>query len=146
MIWGVFLIVGVGVGYVLGRQRVGVRVASLEHQLREAAKAQAKDQYNWKEFCGCLSPVFPVFIGQLKAVIQETEQAASGLIQRFHKIAKQARESALETEAILNLGEGHGDEMSVERILNDTKDTIQMFVDQVTQTATGIHDKLLLSA
>ena len=71
-------------------------------------------------------------------MIQETEQASAGLIQRFQKISQQARESASETETILNMGEGSGaeDEMSVERILNDTKDTMQMFVDQVTQTAT----------
>ena len=137
MIWGIFLIVGGGVGYVLGCKRVGVRVAKLEHQLREAAEGQAHDQYNWKEFCKCLAPVFPVFIGQLKAVIQETEQAASGLIQRFQKISQQARESVFETETILNMGEtGQDNEMSVERILNDTKHTMQMFVDQVTQTAT----------
>jgi methyl-accepting chemotaxis protein len=109
----------------------------LECQLREAAEAQAKDQYNWKEFCRCLAPVFPVFIGQLKAVIQETEEAAAGLIERFQKISQQARQSAFETESILNMNEtGEDNEMSVERILNDTKDTMQMFVNQVTQTAT----------
>jgi methyl-accepting chemotaxis protein len=109
----------------------------LECQLREAAEAQAKDQYHWKEFCRCLAPVFPVFIGQLKAVIQETEEAAAGLIGRFQKISQQARQSAFETESILNMNEtGEENELSVERILNDTKDTMQMFVNQVKQTAT----------
>ena len=137
MIWGVFLIVGSGIGYVLGRRKEQMHIADLEGRLRESVKMQATTHRYWKEFCGCLAPVFPVFVGQLKAVIQETEQAASGLIQRFQKISQQARESAFETETILSMGEGTGaeGEMSVEQILNDTKDTIQMFVDQVTQTA-----------
>ena len=72
-----------------------------------------------------------------EAVIQETEQASAGLIERFRKISQQARESAFETETILSMGEGDGEDcMSVEAILNNTKDTMQMFVDQVTQTAT----------
>ena len=137
MIWGIFLIVGGGVGYVLGSRKEQAHIADLERRLRESVKVQAATQHNWKEFCGCLAPVFPVFVGQLKAVIQETEQAASGLIQRFRKISQQARESAFETETILNMGDsGQDNELSVERILNDTKNTMQMFVDQVTQTAT----------
>ena len=56
---------------------------------------------------------------------------------KFRKISQQARESAYETETILNMGETEDENsMSVERILNDTKDTMQMFVNQVTQTAT----------
>ena len=136
IMWGVFLVVGCGVGYVLGSRRGQSQIADLKRRLQESEKMQIKAQQNWKDFCGCLAPVFPVFVGQLKAVIQETEQAASDLIHRFQKISQQARESAFETETILNMGEGKGDEMSVERILNDTKNTLQMFVDQVTKTAT----------
>jgi methyl-accepting chemotaxis protein len=134
--WGAFLVVGCGVGYVLGSRIGQSQIADLKRRLQESEKMQIKAQQHWKDFCGCLAPVFPVFVGQLKAVIQETEQAASDLIHRFQKISQQARESAVETETILNMGEDNGDEMSVERILNDTKDTLQMFVDQVTQTAT----------
>ncbi len=135
--WGIFLIVGGASGYYLGNHGSQSRIENLEKRLKKSEEGQVTAQQNWKEFCGCLAPVFPVFVGQLKAVIQETEQAASGLIQRFQKISQQARESAFETETILNMGEsGDTDEMSVERILNDTKDTMQMFVDQVTQTAT----------
>lgn len=138
IVWGAFLIVGGGVGYVLGSRAGQSHIADLERQLQKSAKMQANAQQNWKEFCGCLAPVFPVFVGQLKAVIQETEQAASGLIQRFQKISQQARESAVKTEAILSMGEGDGTghDLSVEAILNNTKETMQMFVDQVTQTAT----------
>ncbi len=134
---GVLLILGGGGGYVLGHRNGESRIADLEKQLQESATRVAATQKNWKEFCRCLTPVFPVFVGQLKAVIQETEQAASALIMRFQKISQQARESATETEAMLNMGEGDGsgNEMSVERILNDTKTTMQMFVDQVTQTS-----------
>ena len=137
IIWGVFLIVGGGVGYVLGSRQGQDLKEDKGQNLQEAARMQAQAQHNLKEVCGCLAPAFPVFIGQLKAVIQETEQAASGLIQRFQKISQQARESAIETESILNMGDNEeSGEMSVERILNETKDTMQMFVDQVTQTST----------
>jgi len=78
----------------------------LEKQLQESKKRQTKDQQNWKDFCAALAPVFPIFVAQIKAVIQETEQAAAGLIQRFQNIAQQARVQASETEAILNKGEG----------------------------------------
>jgi methyl-accepting chemotaxis protein len=82
--------------------------------------------------------VFPVFVGQIKAVIQETEQAAAGLIQRFQAISRNAREQVDETEALLNVGEGRGgkDEYTVDRILRDTQATIEMFVQQVAQTST----------
>lgn len=135
LIWGAFLLVGGGVGYVLGGRPGQSRIVDLEQQVREADEALANVQHHWKEFCGCLAPMLPVYVGQLKAVIQETEQASAGLIQRFQKISQQARESAFETETILSMGEGD-DGMSVEAILNDTKDTMQMFVNQVTQTAT----------
>ena len=137
MTWGAFLIVGGGVGYALGRRAGQSQITDLERRLKESRKFHANAQQKWKEFCACLAPVFPVFVGQLKAVIQETEQAASGLIQRFQKISQQARESAFEAECLLNMGEaGEKNEMGVERILNETKDTLQMFVDQVTQTST----------
>ncbi len=136
ILWGTLVIVGSGGGYILGSRSAKTRVAGLEQQVQESANALAQTRHNWKEFCACLSPAFPVFAGQLKAVIQETEQAASGLIQRFQKISQQARESAFETETILSMGEGSGEgEMTVETILNTTKDTMQMFVNQVTQTS-----------
>jgi methyl-accepting chemotaxis protein len=82
--------------------------------------------------------VFPVFVAQIKAVIQETEQAAAGLIQRFQGISRIAREQVEETEELMHMGEGHGgkDEYTVDRILRDTQATIEMFVQQVTQTST----------
>ncbi len=137
MIWGALLLVGGGVGYVLGGRTGQSRIGDLEQKIREANETLANAQQNWKEFCGCLAPMLPVYVGQLKAVIQETETASAGLIQRFQKISQQARESAFETETILSMGESDGDDgMSVEAILNNTKDTMQMFVDQVTQTST----------
>ena len=135
MIWGAFLLVGGGVGYVLRGRAGQSRISELEQQVREADESLTHAQHHWKEFCACLAPMLPVYVGQLKAVIQETEQASAGLIARFQKISQQARESAFETETILNMGEDDGG-MSVETILNETKDTMQMFVNQVTQTAT----------
>lgn len=135
---GVLLILGGGGGYVLGNRVGQSQMAGLKRQLEERVKSQTNAQKNWKDFCRCLAPVFPVFVGQLKAVVQETEQAASGLIQHFQKISQQAHEQASETEAMLNMSEGNGSDdepMSVESILNNTKNTMQMFVNQVTQTA-----------
>jgi len=133
----VFLILGGGGGYLLGNRVERSHIADLKRQLEENARTQTTAQKNWKDFCGCLAPVFPVFVGQLKAVVQETEQAASGLIQQFQKISQQAHEQASETEAMLNMGEGDGSDnsMSVDSILHNTKSTMQMFVNQVTQTA-----------
>lgn len=76
-------------------------------------------------------------MAQIKSVIQETELAAGGLIQRFQRIAQQAQEQASETESLLKMSEGkRGEgEYSVERILSETKETMNMFVQQVTQTS-----------
>ncbi len=138
LLGAIFFIVGSGAGFIVGqraRQPDSAADATVQQELEQEAIVFQK---NWKEFCACLAPMLPVFVGQLKAVIQETEQASAGLIQRFQKISQQARESAFETETILSMGEGSGsdDEMSVEAILNRTKDTMQMFVNQVTQTST----------
>ncbi len=135
---GTLLCLGGVVGYFFGQQAGRSAINGLRAQLQQSQTDLERTRQEWKEFCGCLAPVFPVFVSQLKAVIQETEQAAGGLIQRFQKISQQAREQAFETETILSMGEGNGpeDEMSVEGILNSTKDTMQMFVNQVTQTAT----------
>ena len=137
MIWGGLLLMGGGIGFVMGSRQKQSGRSDHDELIREAEQKLADAQQNWKEFCACLAPMLPVYVGQLKAVIQETEQASAGLIQRFQKISQQARESAFETETILSMGEGDGEDgMSVEAILNSTKDTMQMFVDQVTQTAT----------
>ena len=130
------LLIGGGVGYVLGGRKEQPGSHDHNDRIHESEQKLANAQQNWKDFCACLAPMLPVYVGQLKAVIQETEQASAGLIQRFQKISQQARESAFETETILSMGEGDGDDgMSVEAILNSTKDTMQMFVDQVTQTS-----------
>ena len=137
MVWGLLLIVGGGGGYILGSRRQDVRINGLEDQVQASKASQMQAQQHWKEFCGCFAPVFPVFVGQLKGVIQETDEAASGLILNFQKISRSAREQAFETEAILNMGDGQSeeDDYSVERILRETKDTIGMFVQQVAQTS-----------
>lgn len=137
MVWGMFLIVGGGGGYILGNRGQSARIDGLEQQLKESKEKQIQAHQNWKEFCEYLAPVFSVFVGQLKGVIQETDEAASGLIRNFQKISQSAREQAFETEAILNMGEGQSgdDDYSVERILKETRDTIEMFVQQVIQTS-----------
>ncbi len=138
MMWIVFCVVGVMAGYGLGKRRENDRAQEAERRVQGLLDNHKTSVENWKEFCRCLAPILPVFVGQIKAVIQETEQAAAGLVQRFQAIAQNAQCQASETEALLRMGEGGEgqDEYSVERILRDTKETMDMFVQQVTQTAT----------
>ncbi|WNM62783.1 methyl-accepting chemotaxis protein [Candidatus Nitrospira neomarina] len=138
MVWMGVVVAGAGIGYVLGARSRQMRIHRLEQQLQESIQAQRRWLENWKAFCQCLAPVFPVFVGQIKAVIQETGQAADGLIQRFQAISRNAREQVEETEALLHMADGHGgkDDYTVDRILHDTQKTIEMFVKQVTQTTT----------
>ncbi|MCA9467664.1 MAG: hypothetical protein KC643_19770, partial [Nitrospira sp.] len=118
-IWGVIgLGVGAGIGMVLGKRMDARGKEELTVRLHEVEGLQQRSLQNWREFCGCLTPVFPVFVGQIKAVIQETEQASAGLIQRFQAIAQKSREAAFETETLLSAGEGDGEEnYSVGKIL-----------------------------
>ncbi len=137
MVWMVICALGALGGFVLGTRQYSSRIADLEQRMEKASQGQTQSLEHWNEFCRSLAPILPVFVGQIKAVIQETEQAAAGLIQRFQAIAQNAQNHASETEAILRMSEGqNGDEYSVERILKETKETMDMFVEQVTQTAT----------
>jgi methyl-accepting chemotaxis protein len=138
IVWTCLLLTGGGFGYAVALIKGQAHIRQLEQKLQSGIHAQRRSIQNWKDFCGCLAPVFPVFVSQIKAVIQETEQAAAGLIQRFQAISRNARDQVIETEALLNMGEGHGgkDQYTVDRILRDTRETIEMFVQQVTQTST----------
>lgn len=136
-VWGMTgLGIGLGIGLVWGKTIGRQGKQELAKRLQTAEGLQQQSLQNWRDFCGCLTPVFPVFVGQIKAVIQETEQAAAGLIQRFQAIAQKSRQAAVETEALLSAGEGSGEEdYSVGKILEETRSTMEMFVKQVTQTA-----------
>ena len=71
-------------------------------------------------------------------MIQETELASANLIERFQTISRRAREQAFEAETLLQMGEGtdsSGAEISVEGILNETRHTMDMFVEQVMSTS-----------
>ena len=138
IMWLSLLGIGGGIGYALAFRKGQTHIRLLEQQLQDRVHAQRRSLENWKAFCSCLAPVFPVFVGQIKAVIQETEQAAAGLIQRFQAISRNAGEQVEETESLLHMGERHGGkaEYTVDRILRETQETIEMFVQQVTQTAT----------
>lgn len=131
------LMAGLGTGWWLGSRKGQRIIEGLQQQLQKAEEAQQRSMRNWREFCRCLGPLIPVFVAQIKSVIEETELAAGGLIQRFQRIAQQAREQASETESLLHMSEGGGGEgeYSVERILSETKETMNMFVQQVTQTS-----------
>ena len=125
-------------GYLFGNRRGREQDQEAERRVQAIMETHKTSLEDWKELCRCLAPILPVFVGQIKAVIQETEQAAAGLVQRFQAIAQSAQCQASETEALLRMGEGSEgqDEYSVERILRETKETMDMFVQQVTQTAT----------
>lgn len=138
VIWMSVVLGGTGIGYILGFRSGKDRIHLLEKKLQEEINAQRRSLENWKAFCQSLAPVFPVFVSQIKAVIQETGQAADGLIQRFKAISKNVKKQVEETEALLHMADGRGgkDEYTVDRILGDTQKTIEMFVNQVTQTTT----------
>jgi methyl-accepting chemotaxis protein len=131
------LAIGLGIGWWLGVLQKRGTIDGLEKKVQEAREVQQQSMKNWREFCHCVAPAFPVFVAQIKSVIQETEQAAAGLIQRFQRIAAQAREQAIETENLLKMSEESDEqgEYSIERILLETKDTMNMFGSQVTKTA-----------
>ncbi len=93
---------------------------------------------SWQAFGEALIPLLPVFVGQMKSVIKETEDACSGLIERFQTISSRAREQAFETETMMSMGESTDDpanDTSVNGILRETKSTMDMFVGQVTTTS-----------
>lgn len=132
------LCTGVLVGYVGKRNPSESSSRCDEHISHEALEKEIHVSKSWQAFGRALTPLLPVFVGQMKSVIQETEEAASGLIQRFQKIATRAREQASEAEALLLAGEAidsSGTDFSVEGILNETRKTMDMFVAQVTSTS-----------
>ena len=132
------LLVGVAIGYGIARRTQQQQLSNLELEREKQIGKTKQAVKSWKEFGTSLTPLLPVFVGQMKSVIQETELAAANLIQRFQTIAQRAKEQAFEAETLLQMGEGtdaSGAEISVEGILNETKHTMDMFVGQVTSTS-----------
>ena len=139
MLWvvGAFLI-GLAIGYTLTRRKQAEQTSQLESEGQQQLGKAQQAVKSWQEFGTSLTPLLPVFVGQMKSVIQETELAAANLIERFQTISRRAREQAFEAETLLQMGEGtdsSGTEVSVESILNETKHTMDMFVGQVTSTS-----------
>jgi len=132
------LCTGVLVGYV-GKRPPAAPSSGREHDISdEELEREIHVSKSWQMFGRALTPLLPVFVGQMKSVIQETEEAASGLIQRFQTISTRARAQASEAEALLLAGEAidsSGTDFSVEAILNETRKTMDMFVEQVTSTS-----------
>ncbi|GJL66574.1 MAG: hypothetical protein NPIRA05_15450 [Nitrospirales bacterium] len=132
------LCIGVLVGYAGKRNPSPSSSRSKEDVSHDELEKKLRISKSWQAFGRALTPLLPVFVGQMKSVIQETEEAASGLIQRFQTIATRAREQASEAEAILLAGEAidsSGTDSSVEGILHETSNTMDMFVNQVTSTS-----------
>jgi len=128
------LLGGAGVAYAwtmkIWKRRMALLLADHQtHIIREKEGAQA-----WFELGGCVTKLIPVFVNQLKSVIQETETAAAGLIERFQGIAARARAQAAEAAVLVTKDREH-EGVSVDAILSETKKTMDMFVGQVTSTA-----------
>ena len=136
-IWilGAFVI-GAGAAYHVTARKWKQRLAIVEANLQAQLRQEQEGTQNWFQLGGCVSQLIPVLVGQLKSVIQETEEAASGLIGRFQGIARRAKEQAFEATTLSCMGESSdGDNASVEAILGETKRTMDMFVQQVSDTA-----------
>ena len=132
------LLVGAASGFALARRNRQEHVSQMEREKQQQLGKAHHSIKSWQEFGASLTPLLPVFVGQMKSVIQETELAAANLIERFQTISRRAREQAFEAETLLQMGEGtdaSGQEVSVEGILNETKHTMDMFVEQVMSTA-----------
>ena len=132
------LFVGVATGFALARRNQQDQVSQVEREKQHQLGKAHRSIKSWQEFGVSLTPLLPVFVGQMKSVIQETELAAANLIERFQTISRRAREQAFEAETLLQMGEGtdaSGQEVSVEGILNETKHTMDMFVEQVMSTS-----------
>ena len=138
----VWIIGALSIGIMLGyftRGCIQSSTTQTEEQVpnNELERAQTISK-SWHDFGQSLIPLLPVFVGQMKSVIKETEDACSGLIERFQTISRRAREQALETETMLTMGEtSDSSEMdtSVDGILRETRSTMDMFVGQVTTTS-----------
>ena len=131
----VSLLIGMAIGYGVARRTQKQDMLNLKNENKRQLSKVKQVVNSWENFGTSLNPLLPVFVGQMKSVIQETELAAANLIQRFQDISQRAKEQALEMEALLQMGEGKsasGEEISVEGILTETKHTMNMFVGQVT--------------
>jgi len=102
-------------------------------------RVEAFDAYRqgWKEFSSCLIGLAPVLVAQLKVVVEETSTAADDLILHFQDIAQRARDQANENSILVERSdsEDSGSNLSVQDILNETKKTMDLFVDDVMKTA-----------
>lgn len=113
------------------------RVVCLTQEFEEQLHQEKSSTKKWENLGACSAQLIPVFVGQLKSVIQETENAAAGLIERFQAIARRAKDQAHEAASLLRAGEeGEEGEVSVQRILSETQHTMDMFVKQVSSTST----------
>ena len=132
------LVLGVVVGYFGNRKKSETASSSTGQASNVELDREKHISKSWQNFGSALIPLLPVFIGQMKSVIKETEDACSGLIQRFQTISQRAREQAFEAETLLSMGESSDpaeENLSVEGILTETKNTMDMFVEQVTSTS-----------
>jgi len=114
------------------------RMTQLEASHQQAMKTVEGATGSLQQVGGCLAPMLPVFVSQLKSVVQETEQAAAGLIERFQAIVQRAKEQAAEAICFLHMGvqkDAEGCDITVEGILEKTRETMDLFVKQVMSTS-----------
>ena len=132
-----------GVSVVYWRRKIAHIQAALEEQLRQSQSGEAR----WKQFALGASAVLPVFIEQLKAVVEQTEEAALSLTTRFDTISQRAKEQAVESTLVLGAG---GDEVT--GLLRESELMLSKFVEdvlmssQVAMDAAGVMDDVNKSA
>ncbi|TAJ08330.1 MAG: hypothetical protein EPO61_09495 [Nitrospirae bacterium] len=136
---------GMIIGLLAGGGLAAGLVWRVWRQRLEAERAQAQAEQAaiearcraWEEFANCASPLLPVLVEQLKAVIQQTESAALELCGRFQRISQRAQAQAGQAEHLVSGAgrENGGSQITVETILQEIGLTLSRFVQDVQRTA-----------
>lgn len=119
------------------QRRWKARLAAAEAKAEaEQAKLTACCQA-WTELAGCASPLLPVLVEQLKAVVTQTEAAVLELCGRFQRISQRAQEQAGQAAHLVSGSrrDEDGNQIAVETVLQEIVLTLNRFVQDVRKTA-----------
>ncbi len=99
-------------------------------ELKVRSEAMASRCENWKTCAQGILPVLPILNQQMKAVINQTEQAALGLSTRFQAISQRTTEQAGEASQVFTQ-----DDQSLEALLQQSESMLSGFVQDVMDSS-----------